>query len=429
MSRSVNTNNANLQVITELPPKTRRGNGEGTIYQRSNGTWMAQVLLGYKPDGKPIRKSFSGKTRKEVAAKLSSVATMVFQGTDLTQASAMNVEDFAAYWISIKRLEITSRTLAWYRNSLDVHVLPALGPFPLADVNAVHIQSIINNMALQGGYAHRTIKGIRNLISQMLKFACLQKLIQSNPAELVVIPKQRRAVGTEHDKAIPIELRTAVLQAAEGNPIMKPIITTALFSGLRPSELLALTWGSIDMQNRRITVNQALTLEYDYDRKGNVLGRHSQVGPPKTNAGYRKVVVPQAVIDVLKEWQAYLTTFPKGPELLEAKSPVFCNTQNGSYRTYNGFRTTYRRFLEQHGLDSDRLNLHRYRHTYATTLLEMNINPRIVQKLLGHEDISTTLGTYSHVVSEVYESVAAGLDSTYGQLLAGTYSPSMGKNE
>ena len=71
-------------------------------------------------------------------------------------------------------------------------------------------------------------------------------------------------------------------------------------------------------------------------------------------------------------------------------------------RTYSGFRASYRHFLERNGFEAEGLNLHRFRHTYASMLLEQEINPKIVQKLLGHRDVSTTLGVYTHVVPEVF---------------------------
>ena len=85
----------------------------------------------------------------------------------------------------------------------------------------------------------------------------------------------------------------------------------------------------------------------------------------------------------------------------------------GEMRTYNGFRTTYRRFMTDNNLGE--YTLHSYRHTFATMLLESGVNPKIVQKMLGHADIETTLGTYSHVLPEVYDGVAdtmAGLHET-----------------
>jgi len=70
-----------------------------------------------------------------------------------------------------------------------------------------------------------------------------------------------------------------------------------------------------------------------------------------------------------------------------------------------------------------RITFHGLRHTYASMLLEQEINPRIVQKLLGHRDVSTTLGIYTHVVPEVFAGVAAAVDTASQQLMDGTYTP------
>ena len=71
------------------------------------------------------------------------------------------------------------------------------------------------------------------------------------------------------------------------------------------------------------------------------------------------------------------------------------------------------------------LNLHRFRHTYASMLLEQEINPKVVQKLLGHRDVSTTLGVYTHVVPEVFSGVTTAVNDASEKLLAGTYTPKM----
>ncbi len=416
-------------ATTETKKKTRRGNGEGSIYQKPDGTWVAQALLGYRSDGKPVRKSFTGKTRREVASKLSAATTQVFQGSILAQPDKSFFEEFARYWLSVKRIEVTSRTLSWNNTMLSTYILPLIGGIPLCEVSVVHIQSIINNMAAKG-LSHRTIKGVRDVLGQMMKFACRQRLISSNPVECVVIPKPQRKAGEDTtSKAIPIALRTEVLQAAQTEPLMKPIIITLMLTGLRPSEALALSWENVDMPRRILTVNQALTVAYDYDRFGNTSNKHTELGPPKTNAGYRKIAVPQAVINVIAEWKLYMLTLPKAEQMLDPKNAVFASTTTGDYRTYQGFRASYRHFLRRHNLDAEHLNLPRYRHTYATMLLEMGINPRVVQKLMGHSNISTTLGTYSHVVGEVYENVASGLETTFDKLMDGSYTPTMGTAE
>ena len=268
-------------ATTETKKKTRRGNGEGSIYQKPDGTWVAQALLGYRSDGKPVRKSFTGKTRREVASKLSAATTQVFQGSILTQPDKSVFEEFARYWLSVKRIEVTSRTLNWNNTMLSTYILPLIGGIPLCEVSVVHMQSIINRMAAKS-LSHRTIKGVRDVLGQMMKFACRQRLVSSNPVECVVIPKPQRKAGEDTtSKAIPIALRTEVLQAAQTEPLMKPIIITLMLTGLRPSEALALSWENVDMSRRILTINQALTVAYDYDRFGNTSNKPRSLGRPK----------------------------------------------------------------------------------------------------------------------------------------------------
>ena len=86
---------------------------------------------------------------------------------------------------------------------------------------------------------------------------------------------------------------------------------------------------------------------------------------------------------------------------------VFVSTRTMGLRTYSGFCASFRHFLEQNGLGDQQLNLHCFRHTYSSMLLEQEITPKVVQELLGHRDVSTTLGVHTLVVSEVFEGVTA----------------------
>ena len=103
---------------------------------------------------------------------------------------------------------------------------------------------------------------------------------------------------------------------------------------------------------------------------------------------------------------------------------IAARTANGSHAniqwlprqlsSLHGSQRLFRRGLESPSI---------YRHTYASMLLEQEINPKIVQKLLGHRDVSTTLGIYTHVVPEVFAGVAAAVDTASQQLMDGTYTP------
>ena len=98
-------------------------------------------------------------------------------------------------------------------------------------------------------------------------------------------------------------------------------------------------------------------------------------------------------------------------------------------RTYSGFRASYKHFLKRNGFDGDGLNLHRYRHTYASMLLKQGIKLKVVQKLLAHRDVSTTLGIYSHVVPEVFASVMSVVNEAAERLVSGDYAPKRSVDE
>ena len=204
---------------------------------------------------------------------------------------------------------------------------------------------------------------------------------------------------------------------------MRPIITTLLFTGMRIGELLALQWKHINFAAHTITIAQSVTRELTFDENGKTIDMTDALGSTKTRTSHRVIQAPELVLTRLREWMRYVATLPKGLEVLTPEGFVFISTRTMSMRTYSGFRASYRHFLDRNGFSGEGLNLHRFRHTYASMLLEQEINPKIVQKLLGHRDVSTTLGIYTHVVPEVFAGVAAAVDTASQQLMDGTYTP------
>ena len=203
-----------------------------------------------------------------------------------------------------------------------------------------------------------------------------------------------------------------MLAAAEQDEIMKPILPTLLFTGIRAGELLGLVWKNIDFEQGTMTIDRAVTTKPEYDGDGKRTDRVTIVAATKTEAGMRTFPLPTHIRELLQEWKQKLEA--AHPGWTEPDRPVFPN-RTGEHRTYHGFRTVYRRFLARNELDEKGLNLHRYRHTFATMMLEKGVNPRTVQKLLGHRDIETTLGIYSHVGKTVYDDTASLLDDLYEQ--------------
>jgi integrase len=379
---------------------TRRGNGEGSIYQRSDGRWVGEVFVGYKPNGKPDRKVIYGKTRQEVAQKVQRMAVDVSNGKKPLALQKVTLAQWTDDWFDIYcRPRVAARTFDWYTTIAKTHIIPSLGATLLQKINTLQAQHLFADMQKDGKSA-RTIKAVRNLLRQIMEQARKVGHITENPI-LDTDPPRRERKADDGSKALSPEMRVKVLAAADNDAIMKPIVITLMFMGLRSGELLALTWNDIDFATRRITVHTAVTKD----------GKNTIVSEPKTSSGFRTLVAPQQVLDALRDWKTYIDQ-----RVPNHSNYVFCSTRTGELRTYQGFRSSFIHFLERNELDH--ITLHMFRHTYATMLLEQGVNMVAMQKQLGHADIGTTLGIYSHVMPEVFEQTADTLSRLYVDMTA-----------
>jgi integrase len=407
----------------------RRGNREGSIYQRKDGKWVGQVLVGYQPNGKPDRRYFYGASREEVSAKVADATDKAFKGQFPVKRSSLTTGDFLKSWLNtFKRIEVKPRTYEWYCD-VSKGIINILGDVPLKKLDTMMIQSFLNTKLRDEGKSVRTVKGFRDVLNQALTHAAEAKLIGDNPVTRTKLPKQeRKVVDDDGAKAMSIELRQTVLNAASDDGIYKPIIYTLMFTGMRAGEFLALPWKNVDLKSGVITIDRAVTLDSEVEEDLSHKSRNTVVSCTKTYSSNRRIKIPKMLVDILKEWKRKQSAHKTLRFLTDPENPVFPN-QSGEMRTYNGFRTTYRRFMNRCGLGEHDINLHSYRHTFATMLLEAGVNPRIVQKLLGHKDISTTLNTYSSVLSEVYDGVAVTLDGICSDTLSGKFAPVVGTYE
>ena len=185
---------------------------------------------------------------------------------------------------------------------------------------------------------------------------------------------------------------------------IKPLCITLMFAGLRIGEALALRWQNIDFVNKTIKVERAITQVPKFDEQGNIKDRITVIGDTKTACSVREVPVTDIVLETLKQWKekqiarqntnSQITT-----NLTLSTSFVFAN-DDGSYRTYSGTRVIFDRFKHRNGLDKYNIHFHGLRHTFSNMLFEMNENPKVIQQLLGHRDVKTTITVYNSVNSE-----------------------------
>ena len=408
---------------------TRRGKNEGSVYQRKDGRWVGQVTVGYREDnGKPIRRYTYQATREEAARWVALQVATELDRAGSVRSGELLLRDFLHNWLAAFKVhEVCSRTMALYYDAERLHIAPALGDLPLGEVTPLKIQTFLYQLQAEKRLSQRTISLNKSVLVQMYDYAMELGLVDSNPARNAKLPRQSRKIDDGDSKVIPIVQREKLLKAAESAPILCPILTLLMLTGMRIGEALALQWKHVDFQNRTISIQQSLTRELEFDGEGRTKKTAAALGVTKTRCSRRVIQAPDLVPQRLRQWMRYLSKRKGGLEALVPEGFVFCSTRTMGMRTYSGFRASFRHFLERNGFGDQHLNLHRFRHTYASMLLEQEISPKVVQKLLGHRDISTTLGVYSHVVPEVFTGVTAVVNTASEQLLAGTYAPRQGR--
>ena len=364
-----------------------------------------------RPDGKPIRKTVYGSSRQEVAKQIARMTVKVY--TDgYTTVSARHEQNFGVLyeeWFDLVVAPgLASVTLENRRNLLRNHIIKNFGTLDIKKIDSTMLQKFFK--AKSKALAADTVRKIKHQLINFYKYATKKHYVAANPmSDVTVSYSQRNTEDT--GKALRPEIRQQVFNMVAENPVLKPILVTFRLTGLRPQELIVLTWDSIDLDKRVLSVKNALNRTVEFDEAGNVLAHAAKIGKTKTPKSVRTITLPEAVVTALNEWQTYC----KDNNIVSKF--VFPNTNNGEMRTYSGLRSQLRRFIISHGLQSEGISLYTFRHTFATMLLEARENPKIVSALMGHAKTSTTLDIYSHVVSsEVYKETAATLDGEYSKI-------------
>ncbi|MDE5721844.1 MAG: tyrosine-type recombinase/integrase [Clostridia bacterium] len=405
---------------------TRRGNHEGSIYQRKDGLWISQISIGLKQDGKPLRKTFTGATRAEVSTKLIPYMNKE-NGKIVTAREEVRIESHMMFWLmNYKVTTVSGRTFESCIRNAKLHIFPVYGNYRPQDLNIDNLQPHFK--MLLDKYELDTVKKIKYLFSEYLEYCLDRGLIDSNPLDRIKFKSMERKAkeNTEkkEQKALPEELREPFLVALNTDRFFKAFCLTAMFAGLRPGEVIGLRWRDIDFNKETLSVMRGMTVEPEFDKEGNVIARKTVIGKTKTAGSVRTNPMPKLLVQALSEWKYYRTEMQAGTgfSLIEADDFVF-GTNKGELRSYSGTKHMFDRFLKKNNLHKKGIHFYELRHTFSNTLFEQNTNPRVVQALMGHRKIETTM-IYNTVRDNKYLESAIGIfDSRYDTALQAVDEP------
>jgi integrase len=370
----------------------RRGNGEGSIYCDSDGRWRGYVDLGYI-NGKRTRKYITGRTRKEVAAGLRNAVDARDAGTLMIGQKAVTFGEWLTFYVdTIASAKVRPSTLAGYRGYINRRIIPALGQHRIDKLQPEHLEAFYR-ASQNDGMASASVLQMHRIISRSLKIAHRRGRVGRNVATLVDAPSVTRE---EIEPLTATEARAVLEHCTTHRNSARWSVALAL--GLRQGEALGLQWPDIDLTVGTLRVRRALQ---------RLEGQGLTLVPPKSRAGTRSILLPAPLITQLKQHRVR-----QNQERLLAGSMwhddsfVFTTPVGSPIDPRNDYRA-WQTLLKDAGIR--RARLHDARHTAATLLLAQGIPARVVMQILGHSQISLTLGTYSHVVPELAEAAATAM--------------------
>ena len=367
-----------------MKKKRRRGNGEGTIFEdKKNKRWIGQYISGIAEDGKAIRKSVYGKTQKEVVNKLNEVKYQMNNDIYVEKNGIKLVKIME----DIREEKLASNTISggqyarlkWTINKIKNS---KLGEMKIQDVTKNDIQEFLNSIKdLSDSY----IKKLYEQFVQAYRRAEIKKYITYNPMYEVIKPKSDKQ--TKVVEALDINVQKAFTEylnnvSIENEPY-KNIFLIQMYMGLRIGEVLALSTENIDLENKLLYVKRTLTNDKEF---AIILGNKT-----KTYAGNRTLPIPDFLVPIFEEQLKYAN---------ENLYNLIFTTNDNYIRTSEINKELKRIFEEELKTSSKNISTHCLRHTYGTRCVEAGMTAVVLQRLMGHKDVTVTLNTYTSVFNK-----------------------------
>ena len=379
---------------------TRAAHGSGTIRKktvtRKGQTytyWEARVTVGRDPGtGRQIQRSFTGQTQREVREKMQAAAVAVNEGT-YRDPVKLTVGEWLDIWVEEYLRSLKPASVTVYKNNVKNHIKPAMAAVKLAKLQPHTVQRFINGL---DGLSASSVRLAYKVLHQAMEKAVQLGYLPKNPASGAELPR----VDQKEIKPLEDHQAAALLAAAKGG-MMEQLVTVALFTGCRQSELLGLTWDCVDFDRGTLTINKQLTRP-DHRAAGLFIS-------PKN--GKARILTPApSVLAALKERKRLQAEarLKAGPTWEDGAGLVF-TTETGAPLEQWRANQRFSSLVRKAGLEGVRF--HDLRHTYAVNALRAGDDIKSVQGNLGHATAAFTLDRYAHFTEQMKQASADRMET------------------
>ena len=381
---------------------TRAAQGGGTIRQRPDGRWEARFTVGRDPGtGKQIQRSVYGSTQKEVRQKLAQAVAALDNG-DYFEPAKMTLARWVEIWLEEYTGDKKYLTVKHYKAQCRAHIVPSLGAVKLSELTTPQIQAFYNHLQREG-LASKSVRNIHGILTKCLSTAVQVGYLRNNPASAVTLPKVvKKDIQPLTDEQVRDFLRVS---AADEYEILLKVI---LFTGLRESEAIGLTWDCIDFKAGTVTICKQL-------QKRPLSDGGFTFAPLKN--GKTRIIKPAASVIALlsRRWKEQTGQRLRAGEAWqgwqsaeERKAALVFTTLTGTNLSPQTVYNHYKKLSAQIGAPDSRV--HDLRHTFAVLSLQNGDSVKTVQGNLGHATAAFTLDVYGHVSEKMKEDSAARME-------------------
>ena len=346
-----------------------------TNYEKNGKKYYRKVVtIGHTSDGKAIKKEFYGKSEKEATNKADDFLNNINRGLSINY-DKVYLDEYLKFWLFdillvSNRIKPSTfqRYEGIYRNYIKDTILASR---KVSDITSIQIQKFYNDLYKKGKKTTQ-IKELNKVLKAFFNYLIREDIILKNPCRNIELPGKKEEIQNNNIYILTHDEVKRILSYLNGNKY-ELIFKMALFTGMRQGELLALTWNDIDLENKVIHVYKTFKRVYEFENES-TKKLVNKIQTTKSKTSIRDIPISNQLYNLLDKQlnkKGYLFKDNLG-EILSAKI------------VYNEWLKILKYCNIKH------IKFHALRHTFASNLLENNVDIKTVSDLLGHSDITIT---------------------------------------
>ena len=359
----------------------RRANGEGSIWKRPDGRWIAAAYAATNRGGRK-RVYVYGKTRAEAREKLTALQRELDRGVRVPEEK-WSVQEYLDFWLEeVVKPNRAPKTYQGYELVVRLHIVPKLGKKRLTGLSVSDVRQFVAGLE-RSGMSVRGVQQAHGVLRNALEHAVRDEFVLRNVAKLVQVKTPRYDVG----RGLSVEQARALLKATKGDRF-HALYVLAVYLGLRRGELLGLRWADIDLDEGTLTVRHTLQRV-----NGELIFKE-----PKTRSSRRTVPLPGPCLDALKSHATKQAAERLAAGTRWIDEDMVFGTRVGTPLEPDNLSRSWYEVRKVLGEPAPRF--HDMRHTCVSLLLAEGTPPHVVQQIVGHSAIDVTMNIYAHTSLE-----------------------------